>query len=66
MSEATAGLLEAAHGTRQFPLIQAQALKSNAASLRVLEKAGFRRRGERNERSGNLRGRPMIVLEQRQ
>jgi RimJ/RimL family protein N-acetyltransferase len=42
MTEAVAGLLEAARNTGAFPEVQATARAENAASLRVLEKAGFR------------------------
>lgn len=43
MTEAVKGLIEAAQETGQFKLIRAQALASNAGSLNVLEKSGFRR-----------------------
>ncbi|MEO5805048.1 GNAT family N-acetyltransferase [Devosia sp.] len=39
--EAANGLLDAARVTGLFPRINARALSSNGASLRVLEKAGF-------------------------
>lgn len=42
MTEAVRGLLEAARNTGAFPEVQAIALADNLASVRVLEKAGFR------------------------
>ena len=42
MTEAVKGLLEAARATGAFPEVQATARAENAASLRVLEKSGFR------------------------
>ncbi len=46
MSEAVKALLEAAHATRQFPTIASSALATNAGSLSVLAKAGFKIVGE--------------------
>ncbi len=41
VSEAATGLLDAARATGLFPRVNARALSSNGASLRVLEKSGF-------------------------
>jgi RimJ/RimL family protein N-acetyltransferase len=42
MTEAVRGLLESARNTGAFPEVQATARADNLASVRVLEKAGFR------------------------
>lgn len=63
MSEAVKGLLEAALATRNYPRIKSRALASNAASLNVLEKAGFKRVREGTDQSGTLKGRPVVFLE---
>lgn len=52
MSEAVKGLIDAAFATRLYPELRAQALASNAASLRVLTKAGFTVTGEGVETVG--------------
>ncbi|MHB1111305.1 MAG: GNAT family N-acetyltransferase, partial [Devosia sp.] len=62
MSEAVKALLDAAFATRQYPRIKSRALASNAASLNVLEKAGFKRVREGAGESGTLKGQPMIFL----
>jgi RimJ/RimL family protein N-acetyltransferase len=56
MSEATDALVRAAQATRQFPRIKAQALTTNAASRRILEKTGFTLVGERRETEGGHAG----------
>ena len=63
MSEAVKGLLEAAFATGLYPRLKARALQSNAASLNVLEKAGFRRIGEALDTNGHNAGKPIILLE---
>lgn len=63
MSEAVKALLDAAFATHKYPLIRARALASNAASLNVLEKAGFKRVGEGTDESGTLKGQPIVFLE---
>ena len=62
MSEAVKGLLEAAFATNAYPRIKSRALASNAASLNVLEKAGFKRVGEGPDTIGNAAGRPTVYL----
>lgn len=62
MSEAVKGLIEAAFATHAYPRIKSRALASNAASLNVLEKAGFKRIGEGPDTVGNAAGRPTIYL----
>ena len=66
MSEAVKGLVEAAFATRVYPRIKARALASNAASLHVLEKAGFKRVSEGLDTVGNCSGKQTVyyVLEQ--
>jgi RimJ/RimL family protein N-acetyltransferase len=63
MTEAVRGLIEAAHRTPGFELITAKALADNAASLHVLEKAGFKRTGKGKGEIGNVMGKPIIKLE---
>jgi RimJ/RimL family protein N-acetyltransferase len=46
MTEAVKGLLEAAHSSGLYALIGARALEENAGSIKVLEKAGFKRIGK--------------------
>lgn len=62
MSEAVRGLLDAAFATRQYRQIKSRALATNAASLRVLEKAGFKQVREGTGEAGALKGRPVIFL----
>lgn len=62
MSEAVKALLDAAFATRRYPLIKSRALASNAASLNVLEKAGFKRVREGTDENGSLKGQPMVFL----
>ena len=61
MSEAVKGLIDAAFATRLYPVLAAQALASNAASLRVLAKAGFAIVGEGVETVGGS-ARPTVYL----
>lgn len=61
-SEAVRALLDAAHATGQFPLIQANALETNTASLNVLEKAGFRRTGRHASTAPHTLGQTVIEL----
>jgi len=63
MSEAVKGLLEAAFATGLYPRIRARALAGNAASLRVLEKAGFQRTGETTDTIGHNAGKPVVLFE---
>ena len=63
MTEAVRGLVEAAHKTGSFELMQAQVLADNAASLHVLDKAGFKRVRKAKGEIGNIAGKPIIVLE---
>lgn len=60
MSEAVKALLEAAFATGLFPAIEARALQSNAASIHVLQKAGFATIGQDTEAPGPGRGRPLF------
>ena len=60
MSEAVKALLEAAHVTRQFPIIASSALATNTGSLNVLAKAGFKIVGEGANR---FNGRDVVKLE---
>lgn len=62
MTEAVKALVEAAFATRAYPRIKSRALTSNAASLNVLEKAGFKRIGEGLDTVGNAAGRPTVYL----
>jgi RimJ/RimL family protein N-acetyltransferase len=63
MSEAVRGLLEAAFATRLFPVLKARALKTNAGSLHVLEKAGFKRVGEGPDPIAHRSGELVVSLE---
>jgi len=61
MSEAVKGLLEAAFATSHYPVVRARALTDNAASIHVLEKAGFRKTGEAEmDRFGTNQGKPIF------
>lgn len=62
MSEAVRGLLDAAFATRQYRQIKSRALATNAASLHVLEKAGFKRVRDGTGEAGTLKGKPMIFF----
>jgi RimJ/RimL family protein N-acetyltransferase len=63
MSEAVKGLLEAAFATGLYPRLQARALKTNAGSLHVLEKAGFKRTGEGPDPIAHRSGELVVSLE---
>jgi len=60
MTEAVKGLLEAAFATGFYPVVRARALQSNAASIHVLEKAGFRNIGAAIDPLGTNRGQPIF------
>jgi RimJ/RimL family protein N-acetyltransferase len=60
MTEAVKGLLEAAFATGLYPVIRARALQSNAASINVLEKAGFRNVGSGIDAVGFNKGEPIF------
>ncbi|MDP1730314.1 MAG: GNAT family N-acetyltransferase [Devosia sp.] len=62
MSEAVKALLDTAFATRQYRQIRSRALAANAASLNVLEKAGFKRVREGTDESGTLKGQPIVFL----
>jgi RimJ/RimL family protein N-acetyltransferase len=62
-TEAVRALIEAAQQTGHFDRIGSRALADNAASLNVLEKAGFRRVGKAKGDTGPLAGRPIVLLE---
>lgn len=66
MSEAVRALLDAAFATRLYPRVGARALAANTASLRVLEKSGFRRIGTGIEEQGLSAGEPLVHLERDQ
>ena len=63
MSEAVKALLEAAFTTGLYPFLRARALASNAGSLRILEKAGFRRVRKGLDTIGNCAGKTTVYLE---
>jgi RimJ/RimL family protein N-acetyltransferase len=63
ISEAVKGLLEAAFATGLYPRLRARALASNAGSLNVLEKAGFKRTGETTDNFAHNAGKPVVILE---
>ena len=63
MSEAVKALLEAAFATRLYPRLKARALKTNAGSLNVLEKAGFKRTGEGPDPIAHRSGELVVSLE---
>ena len=63
MSEAVKGLLEAAFATGLYPKLKARALATNAGSLNVLEKAGFKRIGEGPDPIAHRSGALVVSLE---
>jgi RimJ/RimL family protein N-acetyltransferase len=63
MSEAIRGLLDAAHQTREFPLIRSRAVAENEVSLHLLEKAGFKRVGKEKRAEGPFQDKTLILLE---
>ncbi len=66
MSEAVKGLLDAAWATGLYPKLRARALAGNAASLQVLEKAGFKRTGTDISADAHNAGKPVVLLEREQ
>jgi RimJ/RimL family protein N-acetyltransferase len=60
MTEAVKALLEAAFATGFYPVVRARALQSNAASVHVLEKAGFRNVGTAVDAVGFNKGQPIF------
>jgi RimJ/RimL family protein N-acetyltransferase len=60
MTEAVKALLEAAFATGFYPAVRARALQSNTASIRVLEKAGFRNIGADIDAVGFNKGQPIF------
>lgn len=67
MSEAVKALLEAAFATGLYPVVRARALTTNAASIHVLEKAGFKRVGRAEpDRLGTNRGKPVFNFRREQ
>ena len=60
MSEAAKALLEAAFATDHYPVVRARALQSNTASIRVLEKAGFKNIGSDIDSLGVPPGKPLF------
>ena len=63
IQEALRAVLDAAHQTREFPLIRAKTLADNAASLHILEKAGFKRADKRMGTEGRFKDKAIVVLE---
>ena len=63
VSEATAGLLQAARRTGLFPRIGARVLAENPASIRVLEKSGFRVTEHTRSVVERHRGKPLLIME---
>ena len=61
--EAVRGVIDAAHQTREFPVIRAEVLSDNAVSLHILEKMGFKPAGKRKEMQGKFKDRTIILLE---
>jgi RimJ/RimL family protein N-acetyltransferase len=63
MTEAVKALVEAAHATRCYPVIRARALRTNAGSINVLEKAGFKNTGaDVMDHAGANKGQPIFVF----
>ncbi|MEO6014916.1 MAG: GNAT family N-acetyltransferase [Devosia sp.] len=63
MTEAAAGLIEAAHKTHFFDLIGGRALADNAGSINVLEKLGFKRIGKGKSKGLINSGEPLVELQ---
>jgi len=63
MSEGVKALIEVAFATGLYPRLIARALKTNAGSLNVLEKAGFKRTGEGPDPITHRTGDPVVFLE---
>ena len=66
MSEAVKALIEAAFATGLYPKLRARALATNAGSLNVLEKAGFKRLGESPDPIAHRPGALVVSLEREQ
>ena len=67
MTEAVKALLETAFATGLYPVVRARALRTNAQSINVLEKAGFRNVGKgMMERPGHARGEPIFEFRREQ
>lgn len=62
MGEAARALLDAAFATRLYPQVRARTLATNAASLKLLEKVGFRRLREGTDDTGAWKGNPVVFL----
>lgn len=60
--EAVAGLIAAARASGRFEVIAAKVIAGNAASLRILEKAGFVRTGEETGECGRNKGKRIVHL----
>lgn len=60
MTEAVKALLDAAFATGLYPVVRARALQSNAGSIHVLEKAGFRNVGSGIDEVGFNKGAPIF------
>jgi RimJ/RimL family protein N-acetyltransferase len=63
MNEAVRAVLDAAHQTREFPVIRARALADNAVSLHILEKAGFKRVDKYKATEGKFKDKLLFVME---
>lgn len=63
MTEAGRALIDAAHRTGHYQTIAARALADNAASLKVLEKLGFKRTGKAKSEASATLGKPIVLLE---
>jgi RimJ/RimL family protein N-acetyltransferase len=61
--EALRGVIDAAHQTREFPVIRAEVLSDNGVSLHILEKMGFKDVGKRQETQGRFKDRTLMLLE---
>jgi RimJ/RimL family protein N-acetyltransferase len=60
MTEAVKALLEATFATGLYPTVRARVLQSNAGSIHVLEKAGFRNIGSGIDAVGFNKGEPIF------
>jgi RimJ/RimL family protein N-acetyltransferase len=65
MTEAARALIEAAQVTGHYERIGARALLANEASLRVLDKLGFKRVGKQKSDAPHVLGQPVVLLELR-
>ena len=62
-TEAVRALIDAAHQTKEIPVITARALADNAASLKLLENVGFKRMGSMTHTEGPNQGQDLILFE---